>query len=133
MLAKAYELMSKYKVQKVYIDAANPSFIRALKMAIGDREDYESQISYYKKMKWNWHNHMIIIPVSFNIEHKEMLGHCKMMLEKSYIAINPVFDKLITSLRTAIAEENSLDKEATSYDDILDAYQLALKNYEFTE
>jgi hypothetical protein len=61
-----------------------------------------------------------------------MLDHAKMMLEKSYIAINPIFDKLITSLRTAIAEENSLDKEATSYDDILDAYQLALKNYEFT-
>ena len=54
------------------------------------------------------------------------------MLEKSYVAINPIFDKLITSLRTAIAEENTLDKEATSYDDILDAYQLALKNYEFT-
>ena len=75
---------------------------------------------------------MIVIPVSFNTEHKDMLGHAKMMLEKSYIVINPIFDKLITSLRTAIAEENSLDKEATSYDDILDAYQLALKNYEFT-
>jgi hypothetical protein len=101
-------------------------------MAIGDREDYESQIDYYKKMRWNWHNHMTVIPVSFNVEHKEMLGHCKIMLEKSYMAINPIFDKLITSLRTAIAEENTLDKEATSYDDILDAYQLALKNYEFT-
>jgi hypothetical protein len=133
MLNVTMELVSKYKVQKVYIDAANPSFIRALKMAIGDGEDYESQISYYKKMKWNWHSHMTVIPVSFNTEHKEMLGHCKMMLEKSYIAINPTFDKLITSLRTAIAEENSLDKQATSYDDILDAYQLALKNYEFTE
>jgi hypothetical protein len=44
----------------------NPSFIRALKMAIGDREDYENQIAYYKKMKWNCHNHMIVIPVSFN-------------------------------------------------------------------
>jgi hypothetical protein len=132
MLKVTMDLVKKYEVQKIYIDAANPSFIRALKMAIGDREDYENQIAYYKKMKWNWHNHMIFIPVSFNTEHKEMLGHAKMMLEKSYIAINPIFDKLITSLRTAIAEENSLDKEATSYDDILDAHQLALKNYEFT-
>jgi len=101
-------------------------------MAIGDKEDYESQIAYYKKMKWNWHNHMVVIPVSFNVEHKEMLGHYKMMLEKSCMAINPIFDKLITSLRTAIAEEITLDKEATSYDDILDAYHLALKNFEFT-
>jgi hypothetical protein len=75
---------------------------------------------------------MTAIPVSFNVEHKEMSVHAKMMLEKSYIAINPIFDKLITSLRTAIAEQNTLGKEATSYDDILDAYQLALKNYEFT-
>ncbi len=133
MLDTAIELIGKYQVQKTYIDAANPSFIRSLKLAIGDREDYENQIAYYKKMKWNWHNHMTVIPVSFNVEHKEMLGHAKMILEKEQVAINPVFDKLINSLRTAIAEEHSLDKEATSYDDILDAYQLALKNYAFTE
>jgi hypothetical protein len=131
MLNVAMELVYKYQVQKIYIDAANPSFIRSLKLEIGDREDYENQIAYYKKMKWNWHNHMTVIPVSFNVEHKAMLGHVKMMLEKGLVTINPVFDKLVTSLRTAIAEENSLDKEATSYDDILDAYQLALKNYEF--
>jgi hypothetical protein len=131
MLNVSMELVYKYQIQKIYIDAANPSFIRSLKLEIGDREDYENQIAYYKKMKWNWHNHMTVIPVSFNVEHKEMLGHAKMMLEKRQAAINPVFDKLITSLRTAIAEEHSLDKEATSYDDILDAYQLALKNYEF--
>lgn len=64
------ELVYKYQVQKVYIDATNPSFIRSLKLEIGDREDYEKQIAYYKKMKWNWHNHMIVIPVSFNVEHK---------------------------------------------------------------
>src|SRR5919106_2242218 len=62
---------------------------------------------------------------------KEMLGHCKMLLERGYIAINPTFDKLITSLRTAVAEENILDKESTSYADIFDAYRLALKHYQF--
>jgi hypothetical protein len=119
--------------QKDGIDKpANPSFVRSLKLAVGDREDYENQIAYYKKMKWNWHNHMKVIPVSFNGEHKEMLGHAKMMLEKEIIAINPAFDKLITALRTAVAEEHYLDKDVTSYDDILDAYQLALKNYTFT-
>ena len=73
---------------------------------------------------------MTVIPVSFNVGHKEMLGHAKMIMEKGQVAINPAFDKLITSLRTAIEEENSV---ATSYDDMLDAYQLALKNYAFTE
>ena len=51
-------------------------------------------------------------------------------MEKGYIAINPAFDKLIISLRTAVAEENILDKESTSYSDIFDAYRLALKYYQ---
>ena len=54
-----------------------------------------------------------------------------MLLERGYIAINPAFDKLITSLRAAVAEENILDKETTSYADIFDAYRLALKHYKF--
>jgi hypothetical protein len=58
-----------------------------------------------------------------------MLGHCKMLLERGYIAINPAFDKLVTSLRKAVAEENILDKESMSYADIFDAYRLALKHY----
>lgn len=41
-----------------------------------------------------------------------------------------MFDKLIISLRTAVAEENILDKESTSYSDIFDAYRLALKHYQ---
>ena len=38
-------------------------------------------------------------------------------------------DKLITGLRTAWALELSLDKEQTSYDDLLDALRLSLKGY----
>ena len=47
----------------------------------------------------------------------ESIGHCKMLLERGYIAINPAFDELIISLRTAVAEENILDKECTLYAD----------------
>jgi hypothetical protein len=78
-----------------------------------------------------YYRYMRVEPVSFGKEHKEMLVHAKMLLEQGYIAINPVFDKLITSLRTAIAEENILDKESTSYADIFDAYRLALNHYQF--
>ena len=60
-----------------------------------------------------------------------MLSHCKLMLEKEYVEINPRFDKLVTSLRTAVDKgEGDLDKEATSYDDIFDGYRLALKYYQ---
>jgi hypothetical protein len=54
-----------------------------------------------------------------------------MLLKRGYIAINPDFDKLITSLRTAVAEKNILDKQSTLYSDIFDAYRLALKHYHF--
>jgi hypothetical protein len=65
-----------------------------------------------------------------------MLGHCKMILESDggKIAINPDrFDKLITSLRTAVDNDGVLDKEATSYNDIFDAFRLALKFYSFRD
>jgi len=44
------------------------------------------------------------------------------------IAINPEkFDKLITALGTAVDNDGTLDKESTSYNDIFDAFRLALK------
>jgi hypothetical protein len=79
---------------------------------------------------------MRIVPVNFNSEHKAMLGHCKMILEKDVgkIAVNPDrFDKLITALRTAVDNDGTLDKEATSYNDIFDAFRLALKFYHFRD
>src|SRR5215210_6476846 len=93
-------------------------------MQWGERPDYENVPKEQRQF-------MKVEPVNFNQEHKEMLGHCKLSLEKGYIAINPAFDKLIISLRTAIAEENILDKESTSYADVFDAYRLALKDYKF--
>jgi hypothetical protein len=50
------------------------------------------------------------------------------------IAINPdKFDKLITALRTALDNDGLLDKEATSYNDIFDAFRLALKFYHYED
>ena len=78
--------MSKYNVDKVYIDGANPRY-------------------RLEKLGDNWSQNMRIVPVNFNTEHKGMLGHCKMILEQDpgKIAINPDrFGKLITALRTAV-------------------------------
>jgi hypothetical protein len=48
------------------------------------------------------------------------------------IAINPDrFDKLITSLRTAVDNDGKLDKESTSYNDIFDAFRSTLKFLSF--
>ncbi len=74
-----------------------------------------------------------VYPINFASKHKEMLGHAKLLLERGYIAINPRFHKLVTSLRTAVDNEGSLDKQLTSYSDILDAFRMSLQNYYFKE
>jgi hypothetical protein len=43
--------MRKYNVDKVYIDGANPSFIRSLKLQIGEDPDYDKVIDRYKSEK----------------------------------------------------------------------------------
>ncbi len=58
----------------------------------------------------------------------------EMIRNGGHIAINPDrFDKLITALRTAVDNDGILDKESTSYNDIFDAFRLALKFYHFEE
>jgi hypothetical protein len=137
MLSVAYGLMSKYDIDSVYVDGANPSFIKSLKLQIGEEADYDKVIARYRSEKLgDATKDMRIVPVNFNAEHKAMLGHCKLLLEKDggKIAINPDrFDKLITALRTAVDNDGTLDKEATSYNDIFDAFRLAMKFYHFGE
>jgi hypothetical protein len=135
MLSIVWTLIRKYDVHKIYIDGANPSFIKSLKIQIGEEPDYDKVIDRYRSEGNGdyWLQDMKIIPVNFNSEHKDMLANCKMVLEEGggHIAINPVFDKLITSLRTAVDIDGKLDKESTSYNDIFDAFRLALKFYRF--
>ena len=52
------------------------------------------------------------------------------MVSKSSLAIEEKHDKLITSIRTAYAEELNLKKEQTSYSDLFDALRLSLKGYQ---
>jgi hypothetical protein len=73
---------------------------------------------------------MKVIPVPFSTSAKDMLMHTKELLEyeRPVIAIHQKFDKLITSLRTAISsDDGKLDKEQTSYDSVLDAFRLACR------
>ena len=62
---------------------------------------------------------MKVVPVPFSTEGKNILIHTKELLEfeTPIVAIDPKFEKLTTSLRTAISDDlGKLDKEATSYD-----------------
>ncbi len=133
MIDKVVELVLKYKNVRIYVDAANPEIIRSLKYLFSERTDYDKHLA---ELKHSYPNRpperaMMVLPVPFSTEHKEMLASCKAFLddERGLVAINPRFDKLITSLRTAVATENTLDKERTSYNDILDAFRLSMRYY----
>jgi hypothetical protein len=70
-----------------------------------------------------------VIPVSFSKYHKDMLAHCKELLEyrNGYMSINPRFNKLITSLRSVVEDGlGNLDKEVTSHYDLLDTFRMSL-------
>jgi hypothetical protein len=136
MLSIIWDLLRKYgwTITKIYVDGANPSFIRTLKIQMGEDEDYEEIIKECKTKKRDYELDMDVIPVHFSVEHKAMLGNCKMLLERNggYVAINPKFNKLITSLRTAVEiGDGVLNKEATSYDDMFDAFRLAMQMFFF--
>jgi hypothetical protein len=133
ILRIVYDIISRYRIDLTYIDGANPSFIRSLKLEIGEKADYLEELKRAESEGLKPSDVMKIIPVNFSTEHKAMLGFCKLVFEKDggCIAIHPKFDKLITSLRTAVENNGTLDKESTSFSDIFDAWRLALKFYKF--
>ena len=122
MVSAVWDLIQRFNVTKVLVDASAPSFIRALKLQWGERADYEN-------VDRDQREYMLVEPVSFGIEHKQMLYHSKFMLENKYVQIHPSFDKLITALRSAWAKDGVLDKEVTAFDDVIDAFRLCLRPY----
>jgi hypothetical protein len=65
-----------------------------------------------------------------------LLIHTKELLEfgTAIVAINPKFERVTTSLRADISDDlGKLDKEATSYDDVLDAFRLSLQMFNLKE
>ena len=72
---------------------------------------------------------LFVIPVSFAKEHKAILAHTKELMEyqNGLVAIHPRHNKLIIALRIVVENgEGSLDVNATSHDDLMDAFRSSL-------
>jgi hypothetical protein len=82
-------------------------------MQWGERSDYE----YVPKK----HKTVYESTTKINFNHKEMLGHCKTLLERGYIAIYPVFEKVNKTFKNGCDGRNILDIESTLYSDVFDA------------
>jgi hypothetical protein len=106
-----------------FIDGSNRAMVNLLKIRWNESLNWESKSTFG--------NNIRIRPISFNSEHRNMLSNLHAIVSKDYLAIEgKKHSKLITSLRTAWAEELNLKKEQTSYNDLLDALRLSLKGYQ---
>jgi hypothetical protein len=140
MIDKIWQLkqMCGY-ISNIYVDAANPEVWESLKREFNEpfnQQYIREQITECKKSNLHIEDRMIVVPVPFSIEGAHMLQHAKWLMEEteedgsSLIAIHKDrFHKLVTGLRTAVANEYRLDKEQTSFNDILDAFRLTLQFY----
>jgi hypothetical protein len=143
MIQKIWQLKQQYgHVSNIYVDTANPEVWQALKREFDENYDdhyVRDQIAEYRKYHLHIEDRMFVVPVPFSVEGAKMLAHTKWLLEEtdedggSLVAIHPRFNKLLMTLRTAVAHEYKLQKEETSYDDILDAFRLALTFYRRTK
>jgi hypothetical protein len=102
MIKTTVRLLDKYNIRfdnscRIFIDAANPTFISTLKHAVNEDPDYTKQIQYYKHNCPSiydlqfLHQNMFVIPVPFSKEHKAMLAHVKEFMEyqNGMVAIHP--------------------------------------------
>jgi hypothetical protein len=139
MINRVWEIKQQHKIDDnnltIYVDAANPEIWQSLKRML--KEDYSEnyvfgKLAYYKKNNINPANYMKVIPTPFNTQGAKMLQHTKSLLEDkdNLVVIDKWFDNLLTALRTAVANEYKLDKEQTSYHDLLDAFRLSLQLYQ---
>jgi hypothetical protein len=105
-----------------YIDGSNRAMVNLLKIRFDESlTGWETTKVFGPTIR--------IRPINFSTEHRNMLSNLHAIISKGYLAIEEKHDKLLTSLRTAYAEELNLKKEQTSYDDLLDALRLALIGY----
>ena len=83
-----------------------------------------------REIKQSFGDNIKIRPINFSTEHRNMLSSLYAIISKGYLAIEEKHDKLLTSLRTAYANEFTLDKNQTSYNDLLDGLRLSLEGYQ---
>ena len=126
ILQKVYELYRTYTPAKVMVDGSATAFIGSLKTMIGERSDFLKEREEYKARGIIWDNVTKILPIYFGKLNKSLLGHAKNLFDNELIQIHRKHDKLIIGLRSASEEDGKLDKDKTSYNDIIDAFFLSL-------
>ena len=126
ILQKVYELYRTYNQPRSWSTALLPHSLAPLKTMIGERSDFLKEREEYKARGIIWDNVTKVLPIYFGKLNKSLLGHAKNLFDNELIQIHRKHDKLIIGLRSASEEDGKLDKDKTSYNDIIDAFFLSL-------
>ena len=105
----------------LFIDGSSRAMVNLAKLAWSESLNWEKSRITPDSMK--------VLPVNFATDHKQMLSDLVLLVSKSYLCIPKQFDRLQIALKTAYANELSLDKNRSSFSDSLDALRLACKMY----
>ena len=119
---RIFDIHREYYNLWCFCDGSNRGFLTSLKIAFGESINYEKAEDVLP-------GNNKIIPVNFATSHKQMISHLAQLFNEHHVAVPGQFDKLVISLKTAVVNEYSLDKESTSYDDLFDALRLSLRGY----
>ncbi len=135
MVRQVMQLRYQYKPIKIYIDAANPEFIKSVKLNLNENPNYESVIARATREKIDYEYRMNVIPISFNEYGKELLGRFQKVVSKGWFALSPVeHSALVAQMRQArFLENGNLDKKENNSGatyDVFDSTRLALKMFE---
>jgi hypothetical protein len=108
----------------VYIDGSARLLITALKVAFNENVNYERAEDVSP-------HHNRILPINFVQVHKFLLQNLHNLISDNYICIPQSMEKFIISLKSAVANEYSLHKTQSSYNDTLDALRLSMRPFKF--
>jgi hypothetical protein len=133
MINQVVKLTHEYNPTKIYVDSANPDFIKSVKIQFRDNPDYESVIEQANHENIDPEYRMLVCPVAFSQYGKELLGRFQYFVSKGWFSVPSTFDELTMDMRTASYLDNgNLDKKTVGNRtfDLLDSTRLALKLYE---
>ena len=57
-----------------------PSFIKSLKLQMGEEEEYDQVIKDCKASHRDFEYDMTVVPVNFSMENRSTLSNCKMLV-----------------------------------------------------
>ena len=124
IVQKVFKIVTETQNCWCYVDGSARSLITALKVAFNENVDYEKAEDVSP-------HHNRVLPINFVQEHKFLLQNLYNLISDNYICIPKSMEKVIISLKSAVANEYSLDKSQSSYNDTLDALRLAVRPYHF--